>query len=404
MPFEARAMKDTIAEDARKIERSVRAVRRDLHRYPELGFALTRTASLVAEKLSQLGLEVRTGVGRSGIVAVLRATSSLHPAVLLRADMDALPIDEASSHDYRSTVPDVMHACGHDAHTAILLGVAELLSSRRDLLPQDVVFCFQPAEELLTGAAAMIADGALDSAKIGAAYAMHIWSLFPVGTVHVHEGSLMAAADTFTIRIAGRGGHSSEPQNTNDPVMAAALTMLAANSLLPRSIEPREASVLSICSIHAGNAANVIPDEARLTGSLRALRSDSRDVLRDKLRNVVASAAATCGCSAEVGLTTSCPSVINAPACVDVIRRVAVVAVGSDSVFDMSPLMATEDFAHFLERVPGALFFLGAGNPLMGITAPHHSPQFDLDEAALAVGIELMTRIALEPVNLEVME
>ena len=370
--------------------------RRQLHRHPELAFEEQRTARLVETILREAGLEVRSGVARTGVVGLLRAARGARAGVLLRADMDALPIQEVPGRDYGSEIPGRMHACGHDGHTAMLLGAARLLAARRERLVRDVVFCFQPAEESAGGAEAMIGDGVLEWVEIGEVYGQHLWSPFEAGTVHVRPGPAMAAQDEFRVRVVGRGGHGALPHAAVDPIVAAAQALTALQAVVSRSVDPVQPAVVSVGRFEAGSAPNVIPDEARLAGTLRSFDERVRELLRRRLREVFEGSAAAAGCRAEVELLPGYPAVINDPGAVTSARRAAERTVGRERVHEPPPLAAAEDFAYFLQQRPGAFLFLGAGNAERGITAPHHSPGFDIDESVLPRGAELLARIALD--------
>jgi amidohydrolase len=388
---------DGLREMASALAVDLTDCRRDLHRHPELGFEVHRTAGLVADRLRALGVEVRTGVGRTGVVGVLRAERASAPAVLLRADMDALPVQEIAGRPYGSQVAGRMHACGHDGHTAMLLGAATLLASSRSSLPRDVVLLFQPAEEGGGGAQAMIEDGALEVATIGSAFALHLWSPFPAGTVRVRVGPIMAAQDEFTARIRGRAGHGALPHEALDPIVAAAHAVAALQSVVARSVDPVEPAVVTVGSFHAGTAPNVIPDEAVLEGTLRSFTDAVRETLRTRVREVLAGTARAHGCLADLDLRPGYPAVVNAAEPVARVRQAASAVFGPESVLDTPPLAAAEDFAYFAQHVPAAFVLVGAGNQARGITAPHHSPAFDLDEAVLPLGAELLARLALAP-------
>lgn len=368
--------------------------RRALHRRPELGFEERETAAYVASRLSELGIgEIRTGVGRTGVIGVLRAPRAAGKAVLLRADMDALPIREVEGRPYGSEVPGKMHACGHDGHMAMLLGAAALLAERREAVPRDVVFCFQPAEEGQGGAEAVLADGVLQG--VGEAYALHLWSLFPAGTVQTRPGPIMAAQDEFTARFLGRGGHGAAPHLSVDPILAAAQGLVALQSVVSRSVPPLETAVVSVGSLHGGTAPNVIPDEAEMHGTLRSFSEEVRELLRARVREVLGGVASAAGCRLDFELRPGFPAVVNSRESVERVRAAAASVVGSDRVVECAPMAASEDFAHFLRAVPGAFVFVGAGNREKGIDAPHHSPRFDIDESALPVGAELLARLVL---------
>lgn len=389
-------MSDPLRKEAETLAPRLTEWRRDLHRHPELAFEEHRTASFVASHLTALALdEVHAGVGRTGVVGVLRAPGAPHPAVLLRADMDALPIHEVEGREYGSTVPGVMHACGHDGHTAMLLGAATLLAPRRAELTRDVVFCFQPAEEGQGGAEAVLGDGVLGDYGVGEAFGLHLWSLYRAGTIHVRPGAVMAAQDEFVARIVGKGGHGAAPHLCNDPVLAAAQGLVALQSIVARSLDPLDAGVVSVGSFHGGAAPNVIPDDARMHGTLRSFSDGVRRTLRSRVREVLEGVSVAHGCRLEFELRPGFPAVVNDPACVDAVREEASRIVGQDAVIESPPMPASEDFAFFLREVPGAFVFVGAGNPEKGIEAPHHSPRFDIDERALPVGAELLARLAL---------
>lgn len=369
--------------------------RRELHRRPELGFEEHATSAYVAERLAALGLEVKTGIATTGVAAILRAPRPGKAAILLRADMDALPVQEASGLAYASEVPGKMHACGHDGHMAMLLGAATLLAARRERLERDVVFCFQPGEEGFGGAERMIEEGVLGLADVREAYALHLWSSYPVGTVHVRPGPAMAAQDEFEARFIGKGGHGALPHAAVDPIVAASQAVLALQTIVARSVDPVQPAVVTVGSLHAGSAPNIIPEDASMRGTLRNFDDGVREILRRRVREVLEGIAAASGCRVEFTLYPGYPAVINDA---DAARRVATAAaavVGAERVIEGPPMAAAEDFAYFLRKVPGAFAFVGAGNPEKGIDAPHHSPRFDIDEAALPVGAELLARIAL---------
>jgi amidohydrolase len=388
-------MDDAIRDRTAALSETIVGWRRTLHRRPELGFEEHETARFVADRLRSLGLAVETGVGRTGVVAVLPAATPERPPVLLRADMDALPIQEVAGRPYGSEIAGRMHACGHDGHMAMLLGAATILTAERARLGRDVVFCFQPAEEGLGGAEAMIDAGVLSRHGVAEAYGLHLWSLFPVGTVQVRSGSTMAAQDEFEATIRGAGGHGALPHRAIDPVVGAAHGVVALQAIVARSIDPVHAAVVTVGSLHAGSAPNVIPDEAHLRGTLRSFDEGVRETLRRRVREVLAGTSAAHGCTLAFRLIPGFPAVVNDPASVAAVRRHAASVVGEDRVVEPAPMAAAEDFAYFLRKVPGAFVFIGAGNPERGITEPHHASRFDIDESALPIGAELLVRLAL---------
>ena len=388
-------MADELKRRVADLTESLVAWRRALHKRPELGFVEHETAAFVAARLRELEMDVKTGVATTGVVGVLRAKAPSRPPVLLRADMDALPVSEAPGRSYGSEIAGRMHACGHDGHMAMLLGAASVLSAVRERTDRDIVLCFQPGEEGFGGADAMIREGVLSEHGVAEAYGLHLWSLFPVGTVHVRSGPTMAAQDEFVATMVGKAGHGAMPHEARDPVVAAAQAVVALQSVVARSIDPIQPAVVSIGSLHAGTAPNVIPEAATMHGTLRSFDEGVREILRLRVREVLEGTAAAAGCRLEFTLSPGYPAVVNDAEAVSRVRRHAALVVGAANVVDPAPMAAAEDFAYFLRQVPGAFTFIGAGNVARGITAPHHAPQFDIDESALPIGTELLVRIAL---------
>jgi amidohydrolase len=377
------------------------ATRRDLHAHPELGFQEHRTASLVAERLAALGYEVETGVGRTGVVGLLRGSAAAsgdkpERTVLLRADMDALPIAEANDVPYRSTVPGVMHACGHDAHVAIGLAVARRLAVSRAAWRGAVKFAFQPAEEGGNGALAMIEDGALEAPKVDAAFGLHIMNNIPIGSVAATCGPIMGSVDKFTVRIRGRGGHAAMPHEAVDPVLAAAHVVSALQSLVSRATDPFDQLVVSVTQIKAGDAFNVIPELAELGGTVRSMGGRLYEEAPRRLTAIVTGVAGGLGCSAEVDYVRQTPAAVNNEAMTGLVARVAAGLVGEQAVLTTARTLGGEDFSFFLERVPGCFAWVGSQNRVKGYDAPHHSPRFDIDEEAMLIGADLLERVARE--------
>jgi amidohydrolase len=381
----------TAEQHARLIE-----LRRDFHRYPELAHQEHRTARIVAEQLETLGLdEVRTAIGQTGVVGVLRGGRPGR-MVLLRADMDALPLTEADrGQPYLSLNTGTHHACGHDGHTAILLTVAELLSARRRELPGTVTFVFQPAEERVGGATGMLDDGALEPMP-DACFGLHLWNEVQVGQVDARPGPVYASADAFVITLSGPGGHAAMPHQISDPVTASAQLISALQTVVSRDTPPVEPSVLTIGSIHGGTAPNIIPTCVELQGTLRAFDPSVRNRLLTRLREVVDGVAATFRVQAELRVTDSCPACINDAEMTALVQRVAERLVGPANVVARTQTTGADDMSLFLNAVPGCYFFVGSANPERGLASPHHSPTFDFDERALALGTELLTGAAVE--------
>lgn len=386
---------DGIREEVGRLAPRVVEWRRALHRHPELGFEEHRTAAFVEERLRELGLEVHTGLAHTGVAGILRAGRAERAAVLLRADMDALPIQEVEGREYGSEIAGRMHACGHDGHTAMLLGAATLLASRREELRRDVLFCFQPGEEGQGGGRLMIEEGILDLLDVESVFGLHLWSPVEAGKLQVRPGPMMAAQDEFSVRVIGRGGHAALPHTTLDPIVAGAHVVTALQTVVSRFVDPVAPAVLSVGSFHAGTAGNVIPEEAHLEGTLRSFTDEVRELLRHRAKEAAVGAAAAVGCRAEFEVRPGYPAVVNDPAAVEALRSVAAEVFGESQVEQLEPIAAAEDFAYFLRERPGAFAFLGAGNQQRGITAPHHSPRFDIDESVLPRGVELFVRLAL---------
>ncbi len=367
--------------------------RRHLHRHPELSYEEHATARYVAKRLGALGLEVRAGVGGTGVVGLLRGERP-GKTVMLRADMDALPIQEENDVPYRSETPGVMHACGHDGHTAMLLGAARLLRERRDRLAGTIKFVFQPAEESPPGGAlAMIEQGVLEDPPVDAAFGLHLSSRLPVGMVMVQPGPVNAAADTFRLEIRGKGGHAAHPHLSVDTVLVAAQVVVALHTIVGRDVDPQRAAVLTVGMLHAGRAPNIIPETALLKGTIRSFNPEVRDLLARRLeevsRHVAQAMRAECTCRMEL----RCPPVVNDPAMAELVAAAAQVVAGADRVVTRDPSMAYDDVARFLERVPGCYFVVGARNEERGIVWPHHHPRFDVDEAALPIGVAVFVRL-----------
>jgi amidohydrolase len=367
------------------------AVRRDLHRHPELSMAERRTADLVEKALRRMGLRPRRCAG-TGVLADV-AGGAPGSTVLLRADMDALPIRETPGRSYGSRVPGVMHACGHDGHTACLLGAAERLAARPPARGR-VRLAFQPGEEGADGARAMVRDGALRSPVPAAALGLHLWIQLPAGKVAVLDGPCMAAVDWFEIRVRGKGGHAAYPHVAVDPVVIAAHVVTALQSLVSRRTDPRDSVVVTVGRLQAGTAFNVIPGEAVLEGTVRTYRQDTRRRIARELRRIAESTARAFGARAEVRHEFQLPPTVNDPGLAAIFRDAAADVVGRRNVVSAEPSMGGEDVGLLFGRNPGAFAFLGCRNARRGIVHEHHHPAFDIDEAALPVGRDLLEAAA----------
>lgn len=379
--------------EAKSLFGYTRALRRDFHMHPELGFKEIRTSGIVARELTELGLEVTTGVGGTGVAALIEGGLP-GPTVLLRADMDALPITEETNAEYSSQNPGVMHACGHDAHTAILLTVARLLHARRQQLAGTIKLAFQPAEEGLGGAEAMIKDGILEDPKVDLCLGLHVWNEKPLGWIGVPAGPAMAGGEIFTVLIRGKGGHGAVPHLAIDPILAAAQVVSALQGITARNVAPLEASVVSVCTIHGGETFNVIPPEVKLTGTIRTFELTVRERVLDRFQEVVRGSARAMGCEAEIEIRRLTPATINQ------LETAARVEATARRLFPQADIetrphltMGSEDFAYFLEKVPGCFFFIGSANPEKGTDAAHHHPKFDIDENCMPDAAALMAAV-----------
>ncbi|MBN1681436.1 MAG: amidohydrolase [Anaerolineae bacterium] len=367
------------------------ARRRDLHRHPELGFEEVRTAGIVAQELTRLGLEVQTGIGKTGVVGLLEGTSD-GPTILVRADMDALPVQEENDVDYVSQTPGKMHACGHDGHTSIALAVAELLSERRDQIAGRVKFVFQPAEEIGQGADAMIKDGVLTDPVPDIALGLHVWNENPVGTVALVDGPMMAAANDFLIRVHGEGGHGGLPHETRDPILAASQIVTALQSIVSRNVRPTDVAVLSVTSFQAGDSFNVIPPTVTMRGTTRAFDITVRGMLTQRMHEVAEGIAAALGCTVEIEVRDLTLPVVNSADVNAQLRRVFAAVAPDLTILSDYQTMAAEDMSYFLDAVPGTFFFVGSADPDRGLDYPHHHPRFNWDdETVIPLAVELMT-------------
>src|SRR5271157_3475655 len=388
-------MHDFLAE-AQELFEYTRALRRDFHMHPELGFQEVRTAGIVAKQLTALGLEIHSGVADTGVVAVLEGKKA-GPVILVRADMDALPIVEETGAKYASQNKGVMHACGHDAHTAILLTVAKMLTAHRDELAGTIKLIFQPAEEGLGGAERMIQAGVLEDPKPTVSLALHVWNEQPLGWIGIADGPALAGAEIFKVTLHGKGGHAAAPHLSVDPVLAAAETITALQSIVARNVAPLKPAVISVCTIHGGEAFNVIPTSVELTGTIRTFEPEVRSVVMSRFQDVVRLTAEALGCQAEIELKQLSPATVNQPAASARVQSAA------RRLFPEAPIetgnyitMGSEDFSYFLEKVPGCFFFVGSANREKGLDAGHHHPKFDIDEEVLPRAAALMASAIVE--------
>ena len=392
-----------LLDAAQAIQDDVVAIRRRIHRQPEIGLDLPKTQGVIVEELAKLGIENRTGQALSSVVAVIRGGQP-GPTILLRADMDALPLHEDTGLDFASEVGDAMHACGHDTHVAMLLGAARLLQERRADLPGSVILMFQPGEEGLGGAKTMIEEGLLDAAAVDGgerptgAFAIHISTTYPTGEIHLKPGPEMAATDVIRITVRGRGGHASMPHKAVDPIAIAAEIVLALQSMVTRRVDVFDPAVVTIAQITAGTTNNIIPESAFLFGTIRSVSEETRTIVRAGVRRVAAGVAAAHDATADVDLEPGYPVTINDPVFTAFVMDTARSLVGGERVKELrAPIMGAEDFSYVLQQVPGAMAFLGGlADGLDPATAPqNHSNLVVFDEAAMPAGVALYVAVAM---------
>src|SRR5215831_349474 len=374
------------------------ALRRDLHEHPELGFEEVRTSSIVAQRLRSLGLQVQTGVAKTGVVGLLRGDASRPGAktIAIRADMDALPIHELNEIDYRSAVEGKMHACGHDGHTAIALAVAALLSKRQAELTGNVKFIFQPAEEGRGGAYLMVQEGVMED--VDGVIGLHLMSSYPVGLVGVRAGPVFASADGFVLRVKGKGGHAAMPHSAVDPIVISAYIITALQTLISRESSPFSPAVITVSTIQAGSSFIIIPENVEMQGTVRAFSQGVRDQLLRRISEIAHGIASAMGGSCEVQVFNGCPACVNDASMTGLVHEAAVASVGAGNVESSEEVMSTssDDMADFLKVVPGCYFIVGAHNEQKGANYPHHHPRFNIDEDAMPIAVEVLARAAMD--------
>lgn len=390
-------MLNDLLDMARGFAPELVAMRRDLHMHPELGFNEYRTAGIVADTLRALDIEVRTGVAQTGVVGVLRGQGNgMGRTVALRADIDALPIEDRKNLSYSSTVPGVCHACGHDAHTTMLLGAARMLAGMRGRLGGNVVFLFQPAEEGPGGAKPMIEAGALDDPKVDAVFGQHTYNVLDAGNISIRSGAAWAAADEINIDIIGRAAHAAYPHSGIDAMVATAQVITALQSVISRELDPLQTAVLTLGTIHGGHRRNIITERIRLEGTVRTINPDVRKQMPEKIGRIVRGITEGLGATGILDYDWGYPPVVNDPAATDLVRRVGKAMLGEDHVVEQpEPSMGGEDFAFYLQQVPGCFYRLGTGKP--GVQMPSgHTPTFDINEDSLPTGAAMLAGIAAE--------
>jgi amidohydrolase len=372
------------------------ADRRQFHEHPELGFQEFETARGVVERLRAMGVEdIRTEIAVTGVTGLIHGGKGPGNVVLLRADMDALPILEENDVEYVSQIPGKMHACGHDAHTAMLLGIARVLTERKDEFAGTVKLLFQPAEEGGGGAKIMIDEGVLSDPNVDAVFGMHMDQGSPVGTISTRPGPLLAAADRFHVTIRGKGGHGAHPDLTHDPIAIGAQIVTALQTIVAREIDPIQPAVCTVGALIAGDAANVIPDTAILRGTLRSFDPEVREHLAEAVERLCRGIGEAMRAEIEYEYRPGYPATINEATMTQLVMEVAAEVVGAENVIEKAQSMGAEDFSYFLEERPGCFYFVGSVNEEKGLTWGHHHPKFDIDEESMAHGMEVMIRTVL---------
>lgn len=369
--------------------------RRDFHRHPELSFKELRTARVIAEELGQIGLEPRTGVGGTGVVALLKGDQPGR-TIMLRADIDALPVTEASDAPYASENVGVMHACGHDGHTAIALGAAKLLYERRDQIAGNIKFAFQPAEERAGGAVRMIEDGVMEDPAVERVLGLHIWNSLPAGQIGVRSGPLWASVDEFVITVRGKGGHGAMPHQTVDSIVVAAQMVTALQMLVSREVAPIDTAVVTVGQIHGGTARNVIAPEVQLSGTIRAFTEETRRFLHRRVEEVAQAICQGLRAQVECTLEICCPAVVNDAGMTELVAQSAAKIVGAGRVVASPQSMVGDDMSEFLNKAAGCYFMLGGARRGGEPFGPHHNNHFDFEEDVLPDGLAVLCQAALD--------
>ena len=367
-------------------------IRRKIHMHPELGFEEVETSKLVSEWLERFGLQVKRGWAKTGVVGLFQGRKPGKTAAI-RADMDALPMEEANRVPYASQMKGKMHACGHDAHVAILLGVARFFSAIPDQVKGNIKWIFQPAEEGGGGGRVMVEEGVLENPKVDAIFGAHVFPFLPVGKVGVYEHEGLAAADQFTLKIIGKGGHAASPHVTKDPILTAGHLITQIHSIVSRNINPLDSGVITIGKVRGGTASNIIPDEVELLGTVRSLSPQVREELKSRIEQVIQGVVRSFGMECRLDYEYGYPVLINDPEMSKLVASACSKGIGKENVEVLKPSMGAEDFAYYLEKVPGSFFRLGCRNEEKGIVHPFHSSLFDIDEEVLPFGVEMFVRI-----------
>jgi amidohydrolase len=385
-------------QEAANIFTYTQTLRRDFHIHPEVGFNELRTSKIVAQELKNLGINVKPSVGKTGVVGLLEGNKKF-PVLLLRFDMDALPINEENSTEYVSQHPGIMHACGHDGHTAIGLTVAKILNQHKSRLNGSVKLVFQPAEELLIGARAMIEDGVLEDPKPDFALGVHLWNEKPVGWFGITPGPIMAGADRFTIRVIGSGGHGANPHLVNDPIIASGHILTAIQSIVSRNVPPLENAVLSVTKIQGGNSFNIIPPFVDLAGTIRTFKLNVHDLVIQRLISIVEGVASSFGCQVDINIEPLTMPVVNDEHIAEVVQRTARELFENVLIDSKYISSVSEDMSFFMQNIPACFLLVGSSNKFNKLDFPHHHPRFDFDELSLPLAVGLLAKAVIEIIN-----
>jgi amidohydrolase len=391
-------MNSNVAQDVTGLKEQLIETRRDFHRNPELSFQERRTAEIAASKLETLGWKVKRGVAETGVVGLLEGRGP-GPTVMIRVDIDALPIQEPKDRPYSSLVDGVMHACGHDGHTAVGMAVAELLSRYRDSIKGNIKLVFQPAEEIMSGAIRMIEEGVMKDPDVDRVLSFHLWSGLPVGQIVSQPGPIFSSADEIKITVKGKGGHGGMPHLSVDPILTACHVVTALQTVLSREIAPTQTAVLGFGTIHGGTAFNVVSDQVELSGTVRTLDDSVREFILKRTEEIASSVAGGLRGEARFDHVRGAPAVLNDGSVADLVAEVAVPVVGKDNVVSITPPQVGDDATFFLREAPGCYFLVGCANAERGITASHHNAQFDIDEDSLPLATRILTDSTLRYVT-----
>ncbi|MBM3211670.1 amidohydrolase [Candidatus Poribacteria bacterium] len=389
----------TIIQEVNNIKDKLIEIRSDFHKYPELSFKEERTSQKIAEILKDIGLDqVNTGIAKTGVLGLLRGGLP-GKTFALRADIDALPIQEENDVPYKSMNKGVMHACGHDVHITSVLGAAMILAKMRDKIHGNVKFIFQPAEEIAGGAKLMVEAGVLDNPKVDGIIALHVWPGIDVGTIGVRSGPAMASMDKFEIVVRGPGGHGAMPHLANDPVVASAQIINTLQTVVSRTIDPIQPVVFSVCMIHGGDAFNIIPKEVRMIGTARTLDDQVKERAIAQVEKIIEGIGHAMGVECEFKYIDGCPSLINSPDMIKLIEEAGEDIVGKENIHIIAPTMGGEDFTYFARAIPGAMFCLGVRDKALGLTSIVHRATFDVSPEAVSIGVAILVNATLKYLN-----